>query len=140
MSSITSIKSLLVPSKLVEVEYPGLPDFKVKLSFLSRESLVSIRKKATKTTYKNRQSAEDFDEELFLKLYVQSSIKGWSGLTLGYLEQLAPIDTKDQDLSSIVEYSEDNALALMKASSDFDSFISGQVTELGNFSTSNTKS
>jgi hypothetical protein len=35
-----------------------------------------------------------------------------------------------------LEYSEENALYLMKNSADFDSFISAQVTELGNFSSS----
>ncbi len=56
-----SLKSLLVPSKTVDAEYPGLPGFVVSLSFLSRETLISIRKKATKQTYKNRQTSDDFN-------------------------------------------------------------------------------
>jgi hypothetical protein len=132
MSNI-SLKSLLVPSKSLEIEYPGMPEFKVQVSFLSRETLQSIRKKATKTSFKNRQPIEELNDELFLELYVKASIKGWSGLKLKYLEQLAPVDLSGQDLESVLEYSEENALYLMKNSANFDSFISEQVTDLGNF-------
>lgn len=132
-----SLKTLLVPSKTVEVDYPGLPGFKVKVSFLSRETLVNIRKKATKTTFKNRQPAEELNDEVFLQLYVKESIKGWEGLKLSYLEQLAPVDLTGQDLDAELEFSEENALFLMKNSSNFDAFVSETVTDLGNFQTSN---
>jgi hypothetical protein len=132
MSSV-SLKSLLVPSKTVEVEYPGLSGFKINVSFLSRETLISIRKKATKTTYKNRSPIEELDDKLFLKLYVDASIKGWSGLKLSYLEELAPVDLAGQDPNSELEYDAENALFLMQSSSNFDAFISETVTELSNF-------
>jgi hypothetical protein len=134
-----SLKSLLVPSITVEVEFPGFSGFKVKLSFLSRETLVSIRKKATKTTFKNRQPAEELNDDLFLQLYVQASIKGWSGFKLSYLEQLAPVDLEGQDLENELGYSDDNALFLMKNSSNFDAWVSEQVTDLGNFQSNSTK-
>ena len=128
-----SLKSLLVPSKLVEVEFPGFSGFKVQLSFLSRETLVGIRKKATKITFKNRQPTEELNDDLFLQLYVAASIKGWTGFKLSYLEQLAPVDLTGQDMEAELEYSEENALFLMKSSSNFDSWVSENVTELGNF-------
>jgi hypothetical protein len=131
--SITNIKSLLVPNKTVEVSYPGMPGFKIKLCFLSRETLTVIRKKSTKTVFKNRQTQEDFDEDLFLQLYVENTIKGWSGLTLNYLSQLVPIELGDQDPDTLIDFSSENALALMKNSSNFDAFITEQVTDLGNF-------
>ena len=131
-----SLKTLLVPSKSLEVEYPGMPDFKIQIAFLSRETLQTIRKKSTKTSFKNRQPVEELNDELFLELYVKSAIKGWSGLKLKYLEQLAPVDLTNQDLDAELEYSEENALYLMKNSTNFDSFVSEQVTDLGNFSVS----
>lgn len=134
-----SLKTLLVPSKEVEVEYPGMPGFKVNVSFLSRETLVNIRKKATKTTFKNRQPQEELNDELFLQLYVQSAVKGWKGLKLSYLEQLAPVDLSGQDMNDELEYSEENALFLMKSSANFDAFISEMVTDLGNFQASSEK-
>lgn len=130
-----SLKNLLVPSKAIEVEYPGMPDFKINLAFLSRETLQQIRKKATKTSFKNRQPVEELNDELFLELYVKATIKGWAGLKLSYLEQLAPVDLTGHDKEAELEYSEDNALYLMKNSTNFDSFVSEQVTDLANFST-----
>lgn len=138
MSQQLSLKSMLVPSKEVTVEYPGMPGFNIQVSFLSRETLQNIRKKATKTTFKNRQPVEELNDDLFLELYVKGSIKGWTGLKMRYLEQLAPVDVSDQDPESELEYTEENALYLMKSSVNFDSFISEQVTDLGNFSRSNT--
>lgn len=131
--SVTNIKSLLTPTKTVEVEYPGLTGFKIKLCYLSKETLVSIRKKSTKMVFKNRQTTEEVDDDLFLKLYSQSVIKGWSGLTLSHLSKLVPIELGDSDPSTLVDYSEENALDLIKNSSNFDSFVTEQVSDLGNF-------
>lgn len=128
-----SLKSLLVPSKSLEVEYPGMPEFKLNLAFLSRETLQTIRKKASKTTFKNRQPVEELNDELFLELYVKATVKGWSGLKLKYLENLAPVDLSDQNPEDELEYSEENALFLMKNSANFDGFVSEQVSDLGNF-------
>jgi hypothetical protein len=133
-----SLKTLLVPSKEIDVEYPGMPGFVVSVSFLSRETLQNIRKKATKTSYKNRQAQDELNDELFLELYVQNSVKGWKGLKLAYLERLAPIDLTGQDMESELDFTQENALYLMKSSADFDSFISEQVTDLGKFSKSKT--
>ncbi len=133
-----SLKALLVPSKAAEVDYPGLNSFKVNVVFLSRETLNSIRKKAIKVTHKNRTPVEELDDKLFLQLYVNAAIKGWSGLKLEYLNTLAPVDLTGQDMNAELEYSQDNALYLMQASADFDSFISETVTELSNFTKTST--
>jgi hypothetical protein len=134
-----SLKSLLVPSKSLDVEFPGMPGFTLNMAFLSRETLINIRKKATKQTFKNRQATEELDDTLFLKLYVEAAIKGWKGFKLSYLEQLAPVDISGQDPNSELPFSQEDALNLMKSSSNFDAFVSETVTELGNFNKSNTK-
>lgn len=134
-----SLKSLLVPSKSVEVEFPGMPGFVIQAAFLSRETLLNIRKKSTKTTFKNRQPSEEFNEDIFLQLYVENAIKGWAGFKLEYLEQLAPVDLSGQDMEAELEYTQENALYLMKNSSAFDAFITETVSDLANFSTSSSK-
>lgn len=139
MATSISLKSLLVPSKTVDVDYPGMPGFSIKVSFLSRETLVKIRKNATRTSYKNRVAVDEVNDDEFLKQYVKESIKGWKGLTLTYLEQLAPVDLTGQDMAAELEFTEENALFLMKSSSNFDAFISETVTDLGNFQKSNDK-
>ena len=138
ITSVPSLKALLVPSKAIEIEYPGLDGFKIDVVFLSRETLVGIRKKATKTSFKNRQPVEELEDKLFLQLYVNACIKGWKGLKLSYLEQLAPVDLTGQDPEAELEYSQDNALFLMQNSANFDGFISDTVTELSNFTKTST--
>lgn len=133
-----SLKALLVPSKTVEVDYPGLNGFTINVVFLSRETLVGIRKKSTKTTFKNRQPVEELDDKLFLQLYVNACIKGWKGLKLSYLEQLAPVDISDQNPDAELAYDQDSALMLMQNSANFDAFISETVTELSNFTKTST--
>ncbi len=133
-----SLKSLLVPSKSVEIDYPGLNGFKVNVVFLAREKLVEIRKKSTKTAWKNRQATDELDDKLFLQLYVNACIKGWKGLKLSYLEQLAPVDLSGQDPDSELPYDQDNALFLMQSSANFDAFISETVSELANFTKTST--
>lgn len=131
--STISLKSLLVPTKSINTEYPGMEGFKIDLSFLSREELTKIRKKATKIEYKNRQPVETLNDELFLQLYVDACIKGWEGLKFSYLEQLAPVDISEQKPDDCLGYSRENALYLMKNSANFDTFVSEMVTELANF-------
>lgn len=138
MSETVSLKSLLVPSKTTEVEFPGFEGFKLKLSFLSRDTLVGIRKKATKTTFKNRQASEELDDKLFLKLYVAAAIKGWTGFKYKYLVELAPTDIDAADYENELPFSEENALALMEASSSFDSFVTDTVSDLSSFTKSST--
>lgn len=135
MSETVSLKSLLVPSKSAEVEFPGYEGFKLSLSFLSREELTKIRKKATKVEFKNRQPVETLNDEVFLSLYVSACIKGWEGLKFSYLEQLAPVDVSAQKADDCLGFSQENALYLMKASADFDAFVSETVTDLANFQT-----
>ena len=131
-----SLKSLLVPSKSVEVEYPGMPDFKLNISFMSREVMLNIRKKATKTTFKGRQTTDELDEALFTELYTKHTVTGWTGLKFKYLELLAPVDIAGQDPEAELLYTEENALFLVKNSGVFDQFITDQVSDLGNFTTS----
>jgi hypothetical protein len=137
VNSIINLKSLLVPSKSTEVDFPGFDGFKINVSFLSREELVKMRKKATKVVYKNRLAVEELNDELFLQLYVTASIKGWTGLKLAYVAQLCPVDLTGQNLEDTLEFSDANALSLMQSSSNFDAFISEAVTDLGNFQASN---
>lgn len=139
MATNISLKALLVPSKTVDIDYPGLPGFTVTVSFLSRETLINVRKKATKTTFKNRQPVEELNDEIFLQLYVKEAVRGWTGLKLSILEQLAPVDLTGQDPEAELEFNDENALFLMKNSSAFDAFISETVTDLGNFQKSSAQ-
>lgn len=130
-----SLSSLLVPTKTVEVDLQGHPGAKVNLAFISREELTKIRKKATKTKFNNRTRTVDetLDEDMFLRLYTDATIKGWSGITLAILEKLTLVDVTGMDKTALLPYSADNAFDLMKNSAEFDSFVSETIGDLSTF-------
>ena len=131
-----SLQSLLTPQKVVELDYPGYEDFKLKIAFLSREEIIKIRKRCTVTKFdkRSRQPLDELDEELFLKAYVAAVVKGWSGLKFRYLQELMLVDLSSvPDLDGELEYNEENALVLLKNSPDVDRFITEVTGDLSNF-------
>lgn len=132
----TKLKNLLVSTKDTTVEYPGMPGFELNLTFLGREKLIDMRKRATKQTYKKHQAVEEFDDEIFLELYTKAIIKGWKGFKFKYLKELVPINDEGLDLEEELPYDEETALDLIKNSTVFDKFISDYASELGNFNKS----
>lgn len=130
-----SLESLMTPSKTVEIDYPGYKDFSLKLTFLGRDELMKLRKKATSTKFdrKTRQPIEEVDDDLFLQLYVQAVVKGWAGFKYEYLADFMLVELDGVSLDEELEYSEDNAYLLMKNSPDFDSFVAETVGDLQNF-------
>lgn len=131
------LQSLLTPSKQVEVEFSSnTPGFKVIVAFLAREELVKLRKNCITTKFdrKTRQPVEELNEELFTKNYVSSVVKGWKGLKYSYLTDLMLVDLSSiKDIDAELEFSEENALVLMKNSTEFDSFITDITSDLTNF-------
>ena len=129
------LKSMLLPEKTVTFDFPGCEDFKVDLAFLSKESNQALFKKCQRTHIdpKTRQPVEKFDEDLFLDIYVKSIIKGWEGLKLKYLKELLLIQIPHDQEETDLEYTEQNALDLMKNSVIFDNWVSEVISDLGNF-------
>jgi hypothetical protein len=138
-----SLQSLLVPSQTVEVDFPEKPGLKVKIAFLSREELIKLRKNCITTKFdrKARQPVEELDEDLFLKNYVSNVIKGWSGFKYKYLQDLMVVDLSIvKDLEDELEYNQENALVLMKNSTEFDSFVTDVTSDLSNFTKYSSRS
>ena len=131
------LKSLLVDSKTTLVEFPGLDGFEVELANLSRKELVALRKKCTQQKFnrKTRAFEETLDDDKFVKEFTNATVKGWKGLQLGFLEDLVLVDLKNQDTSTLLEYTEDNALLLVENSSEFDNWLNEVVFDLENFRT-----
>lgn len=137
-----NLTSILIPTKTTEVEFPGYPGLMLNLCFLSRDELIKIRKKATKTKFdrKTRAPIDEVDDDVFLRLYVDAIVKGWKGFKLKYLVQLMPVDPAGfKDLEDELGFSADNAFALMKNSPDFDSFVSDTTGDLQNFTKASSK-
>ena len=131
------LKSLLVDSKTTWVEFPGLDGFEVELANLSRKELVNLRKRCTQNKFnrKTRGFEESLDEDKFLIEFTESTVKGWKGLKLEYLEDLLLVDLSGQDPKTELEWNEDNAKTLVESSNEFDNWLNEVVFDLDNFRT-----
>ena len=129
------LKNLMVDTKAVWVDFPGLSGFSVEVANLSRKELTGMRKKCTTTKFnrKSRAVEEVLDEDRFVTEFSRSSIKNWKGLSLAHLETLILIETEGQDLAKEVEYTEENAEVLVSQSSEFDTWLNEVVFDLDNF-------
>lgn len=131
------LKKLMVDTKSVWIDFPGLKGFEVEVANLSRKELTGLRKKCTSTKFdrKSRQAVEDLDEEKFIVEFTKSVVKNWKGLTLGHLETLILVDIDGQDPDQELEYSKDNAETLVSSSTEFDTWLNEVVFDLDNFRT-----
>ena len=131
------LKKLMVDSKSVWVDFPGLPGFSVEVANLSRKELTGLRKRCTTQKFdrKTRQLMEHLDEDKFVSEFAQASVKNWKGLTVEHLETLLLINTENQDVSAEVDYTQENAEVLVTNSSEFDTWLNEVVFDLDNVRT-----
>jgi hypothetical protein len=131
------LKKLMVDTKAVWIEFPGLNGFEVEVAMLSRKELTGLRKKCTTTKFdrKTRQAVEDLDEDKFVTEFSRSVIKNWKGLTLEHLETLILVDIDGQDPKTELEFNDDNAETLVSSSTEFDTWLNEVVFDLDNFRT-----
>ena len=129
------LKKLMVDTKAVWVDFPGLSGFSVEAANLSRKELNGLRKKCTAQKFdrKTRAVVESLDEEKFVTEFSRATIKNWKGLTLEHLQTLLLIDTSGKDLAQELEYSEENAETLVSSSTEFDTWLNEVVFDLDNF-------
>ena len=131
------LKKLMIDTKSVWIDFPGLSGFSVEVANLSRKELTNLRKKCTgqKFDRKTRQVVEQLDEDKFVTEFTRAVIKGWKGLTLEHLETLLLIDMTGKNGSEELEYTSDNAETLVSSSTEFDTWLNEVVFDLDNFRT-----
>jgi hypothetical protein len=131
------LKKLMVDTKAVWIDFPGLKGFEIEVANLSRKELTGLRKKCTTTKFdrKTRQAVESLDEDKFVVEFTNSVVKNWKGLTLGHLETLILVDIEGQDPEKELEYSTENAETLVSSSTEFDTWLNEVVFDLDNFRT-----
>tara|TARA_B110000495_G_scaffold182496_1_gene178081 strand:- start:143 stop:589 length:447 start_codon:yes stop_codon:yes gene_type:complete len=135
-AAFQNLSDLLTPSKEMSIEFPGYEGFNIKVTYLAREELLKLRKKAvsTKINRRTRQPEEELNEEIFLKEYTKAVIKGWTGLKMKYVVQLLPVDEdKISDMEAELPFSLENSLIMMENSNDFDAWLTDVVGDLANF-------
>lgn len=133
------LANMLVKSKTVEMEYPGFPDFKVSVAYLTRDELLKLRERCTtqKFNKKSHKPEEETDNDLFQELYIAAVIKGWTGFKYKYVLKMLPVDPETiEDVEAELPFSDKNAEILMKNCTDFDSWISTQLEDVENFTKS----
>lgn len=132
------LKNLITNDRVIEIEHPVFDGLFVKLAYVSRETTKKFIDKATVTKFdrKTREQTESVDNDLFLSMYVPALLKGWRGFKLEYLEELVPVDLSEADKDSELDYSEDNAIELVKNSVEFDDWINSIVKDIKNFNKS----
>lgn len=134
------LRKLIVEKTEVEVEHPLLEGFIVNVAYISKDQTRKMLDRATKTVFNSRthKPEEEVDNELFLSFYSKAMIKGWKGLQYKYLNELLPVDLSSiEDLSAEVEYTEENALEVLKNSTDFDNWLSSVVNNVSAFNKAN---
>jgi hypothetical protein len=129
------LKKLMVDTKNVWVDFPGLPGFEVEVANLSRKELTGLRKKCTTTKFdrKTRQPVEKLDEDKFVVEFTHGVVKNWKGLTLEHLETLLLVDIEGKDPKQELEYTDENAETLVSSSTEFDTWLNEVVFDLDNF-------
>ena len=135
---MSKIKSMLVKETSTWVEYPDIEGFEVNLRYLTREDLLKIRNASL--TYKfnkrTRQKEEEVDSAKFIELYAEKAIAGWRGLRIKHLPMLIPADITGLNPNETVEYTEEDAIELLKNSTTFDQFVSDALNDFEQFSRS----
>ena len=133
---MSKIKNLIAEQSSVWVEYPDIDGFEVNLQYLTREDLMKIRNASL--TYKfnkrTRQREEEIDNDRFLENYAERAIVNWRGLKVKHMPALMPVDISGIDGEDDIEYSNDDAIELLKNSTVFDQFITDTMNDFEQFS------
>lgn len=130
------LKDIIVNTKSVAVEFPGLAGFEVTISAVSREVSRKLKtdSEVTKIDPKLRMPVTALDEDKFVEGFAKVAVKGWKGLKYGYLKDLLLVDESAiEDQEALVEYNTDNVIELLKNSQIFDSWINDMVFDIERF-------
>jgi len=133
---MSKIASLMATETVVDVEFPDIEGFIINLVYLTRDDLMKIRNQSLsfKFNKRTRQREEEIDNDKFLEAYTARAIKGWKGLKVKHLPLLLPVDISSMSSEESVDYSEEEALDLIKNSTVFDQFVTDTMNEFEQFS------
>jgi len=133
---MSKIRNLVAKETTTWVDFPDIDGFQVNLRYLTREDLMKIRNQSL--TYKfnkrTRQREEEIDNDKFLDHYAEKAIVGWKGLKVKHLPVLLPVDISSMDANENIDYSEEEALELLKSSTVFDQFVTDAMNDFEQFS------
>ena len=133
---MSKIKKMMAEQSSVWVDYPDIDGFSINLKYLTREDLMKIRNASL--TYKfnkrTRQREEEVDNDRFLENYAEKAIIGWKGLKVKHMPALMPVDITGMDAEENIDYSNEDAIELLKNSTVFDQFVTDAMNDFEQFS------
>lgn len=130
-----SITSVVLNSKSMEFEFPGYESFKVTIRYNTAEKLTALRNECVKNTIDTSTGypVEKLDREKWDTLFTENTIEGWEGLTWGIVADLMLIKEEAVDKDEEVEFSIENAKALLQQSKTFDIWLNACLKDINNF-------
>lgn len=133
---MSKIKSLLIKDASTWVDFPDIDGFKVKLNYVSRETLVKIRNASLvfKFNRKTHNREEEVDTDKLNDNYAKEAITGWKGLKVKHLAMIMPVDISGMNPEEEIPYTHEDAVDLLKNSTVFDQFISESMNDFEQFS------
>ena len=133
---MSKIKNMIAEQSSIWVEYPDIDGFEVNLAYLNREDLMKIRNASLtfKFNKRTRQREEEIDNDRFLENYAEKAIISWKGLKVKHMPALMPVDISGMDANDDIEYSNEDAIELLKNSTVFDQFITDTMNDFEQFS------
>lgn len=130
-----NIANVVLRSKDTEFTFPGIDTFKVTIRYNTAERLSELRKECVRTIIDpiHGVPVEDLDIAKWNAIFSTHTIVGWSGLTWEVLAGLLLIDESQVDLTESVDYSNENAAAILAGSKTFDAWVSNCLKDISNF-------
>lgn len=131
-----NLSDIIVNTKTVKVPFPGIENFVVTISAVSRETSRKLKtdSEVTKIDPKHKMPVTTLDEEKFVEAFAREAVKGWEGLRYKDLPELILIDlSKVENPEEEVDFNLDNCIQLLKHSPIFDSWINDQVFDIQRF-------
>ena len=138
---MSKIKNLVAKETTTWVDFPDIEGFSVNIRFLNREDLMRVRNASL--TYKfnkrTRQREEEVENDRFLENYAEKAIVGWKGLKVKHMPALMPVDITGMDAEENIDYSNEDAIELLKNSTVFDQFVTDAMNDFEQFSKKKTE-
>ena len=134
------IKKAGESERVLEFQYPYIPNLFFLVAYASKHVLQQIREECKESFFntRTRQPEERLNEEKMRKAYSRLIIRGWRDLTLDKLQKIVPGVASDKEGISpdiAVPYEDELAAVLIQYSIEFENWVIDMATNVQNFST-----
>lgn len=124
--------------RILEFEFPYVPDFYVKLAYASKFIMTQMNEVAREIYRDTRTGREEerFNNEKLRTEYAKHIVMGWRGLTVESLAKLLPgmVVKGDTDLKQEVPFSREITEAILEVSIEFENWVVNVACNIKNYS------